>query len=136
MDDPGIHQLEDPLVAPDAGHDLFVDLYQMGVTGEAGFKIHGCPVELTVLCPGAFGIGHGLVNGLGIWAVLSARGIVALIDEVAGLGVDLVPVRGAFPDGHKEDGGAVAGGVIHPFLKLNAFFSDNLSVGDDVVRFH
>jgi len=135
MDNPGIYQLEDAFVAPDAGHDLFVHLYQMGVPGETGLKIHSCPVELTVLGPSALGVSHGLVNGLRVGAVLSARGIVAFINEVTGLGIDLVPVRGALSDRHKENRGSATRCVIHPFLELLAFLSDDLGVGDDVVGF-
>ena len=135
MNDPGIHQLEDPFVAPDARHDLFIDLHQMGVPGKAGLKVHGGPVELTVFCPGAFRISHGLVDGLRVGAVLSARGIVAFINEVTGLGIDLVPVRGALSDRHKENRGSATRCVIHPFLELLAFLSDDLGVGDDVVGF-
>ena len=135
MDDPGIYQLKDALIAPDAGHDLFVHLYQMGIPDQAGLKVHGCPVELTVLGPSALGISHGLVNGLGVRPVLAARGIVAFVNKVAGLGIDLIPVRGALSDGHKENRGSATRCVIHPFLELLAFLSDDLGVGDNVVRF-
>ena len=136
MDDPGIYQLENAFVAPDAGHDLFVHLYQMWIPDQAGLKIHSCPVELAVLGPSALGVSHGLVNGLGVRAVLSARSIVALINEVTGLGIDLVPVRGALSDGHKENRGSATRCVIHPFLELLALFGHDLGVGDNVVRLH
>ena len=135
MDDSGIYQLENAFVAPDAGHDLFVHLYQMGIPDQAGLKVHGRPVELAVLGPSALGISHGLVNSLRVGAVLSARGIVALVNEVAGLGVDLVPVRRALTDGHKEDRGPATRCVIHPFLELLALFRHYFGVGDDVVGF-
>ncbi len=108
----------------------------MGIPGQAGLKIYCSPVELSVLCPSALGIGHGLVDGLGFRPILTARGVVALVNEVAGLGVDLVPVRRAFADRHEKYGRAAAGGIVHAFLELNAFLSDDSGVGDDVVGLH
>ena len=78
----------------------------MGIPGQAGLKIHGCTVELAVLCPGALRVGHGLVDGLGFWPILASRGIMAFVNKVAGLGVDLVPVRRAFADRHQKDRGS------------------------------
>jgi hypothetical protein len=76
-----------------------------------------------------------LVDGLGFWPILSARGVVPLIDKVAGLSVDLVSVRSAFTDRHEKYGRASAGGIVHALLELNAFLSDDPGVGDNVVRF-
>ena len=107
----------------------------MGIPGQASLKIYCSPVEFAVLCPGTLRVGHGLVHGLGFWPILSSRGVVALIDKVAGLGVDFVAVRCALTDRHKKYGRAAAGGIVHALLELNALLSDDSGVGDDVVGF-
>ena len=108
----------------------------MGIPGQAGLKIHGSPIELAVLCPGTLRVGHGLVDGLGIRPIFASRGVVSLIDKVARLSVDLVPVRRALADRHEKYGRAAAGGIVHALLELNALLSDNLGVGNNVVGFH
>jgi hypothetical protein len=133
VNDPGIHKLKDSFVAPDAGHDFFIHLNHVGIPGEAGLKVDSGPVELSVLCPGAFRVSHGLVDRLGIRSIFSARGIVAFINKVAGLEINLVLIRSPHAYGHEKDRGSVARPVVHASLELNAFLSNNLGVRNDVV---
>ena len=78
-----------------------------------------------------------LTGGSGVnGAILASRGVVALVNEVAGLGVDLVAIRSAFTDRHEKYGRATAGGIVHALLELNALLSDNLGVGNNVVGLH
>jgi hypothetical protein len=47
--DPGIDQMEDPVVAPDPGPNLLVHPYPLW-SAAASLRVLSCPMELAVLC--------------------------------------------------------------------------------------